>query len=184
MAEFVLDVHDIDEVGKAYEFAIRRAWLAEALAGTDVRAPASGPEGRLTMHAHKQGEDVVIVGRVSASLVTDCSRCLEDATVPVDVEVGAFMTARRLDQPDPDELELSPEDLEREFFSGDRIVLDTMVREHLLLEVPVQPLCQEDCSGIPVPESVSGPDLARSDGIDPRLAPLLSLVGRVKPTEE
>lgn len=186
MAEFVLHVHDISETEKTYDFVVRRAWLAQVLADTSISVLAAAPEGRLTMQVRKQGEDILILGRVSASLVAECSRCLEDAFVSVDTEVSGLLTARGADfRPEPDEVELTPDDLDRDFFSGDRIVLDDMVREHVLLEVPISPLCQDDCAGIPVPEAVSGPDLASAEGaVDPRLAPLLSLVGRTKPTEE
>ena len=62
------------------------------------------------------------------------------------------------------------------------------VREHLLLEVPMQLLCDDTCTGIEVPSEVSGPaDLhAKSNGengVDPRLAPLMKLVDKVS-TEE
>jgi uncharacterized protein len=71
------------------------------------------------------------------------------------------------------------------------VVLDAVIREHLLLEVPIQPLCTDGCPGIPVPAAVAGPSDLHSDpsgvgggGIDPRLAPLLKLVGKNEPTEE
>jgi uncharacterized protein len=189
MPEFVLNVQDLDEAGKHYDFPVRLDWLASVLAGTDVEADVHAPEGRLDLRAHKQGADVVLRGRVSAALVTECSRCLNEAHIPVDTELTSLLTARRPElRPAPDEVELTPEDLDREFFTGDRIVLDDVVREHLLLEVPIKPLCAEDCPGIPVPATVAGPaDLAASsdaEGIDPRLAPLLKLAGKLVPTEE
>ncbi len=192
MPEFVLNVQDIDEVGKSYVFSITPAWLASALSGTDVRVDERAPEGRVELTAHKQGADVVVRGRLTSALVTECSRCLEDARIPVNVEVVSLMTARGADlRAEPDELELTPEDLDREFFTGDRVVLDAVIREHLLLEVPIQPLCTDGCPGIPVPAAVAGPSDLHSDpsgvgggGIDPRLAPLLKLVGKNEPTEE
>lgn len=188
MAEFVLDVHDLGDAGKSYDFPVRRAWLVQVLAGTGVSAHPSAPEGHLAFRAHKQGADVLIHGHVTSTLVTECARCLEDAVIEVDADVTRLLTARGADfRPEPDEVELTPEDLDREFYDGERIVLDDAVRENLLLEVPIKPLCREDCAGIPVPASVAGPsDLraAAGSGVDPRLAPLLSLVGKVRPTEE
>ena len=187
MAEFVLNVLDIDEAGKDYEFPVRQAWLAEALAGTGVRATGV-VDGRFEVHAHAQGSDVVITGRVSTSIVTECARCLEDAAIVVDAPVASFLSARGdAYRPVPDEQELTPEDLDREFFSGDRIVLDLFVREQILLEVPIKPLCAEGCDGIAVPAAVAGPrdlDDTAEGGVDPRLAPLLKLVGTIEPTEE
>jgi uncharacterized protein len=184
MPEFVLHVQDIDAVGKRYDFPVRSAWLASVLEGTDVLADESAPEARLDLRAHKQGADVVLRGRVRAHLVAECSRCLAPAPVAVDIEIGSLLTARGDGlRPEPDELDLTPEDLDREFFSGETIVLDDMIREHLLLEVPIKPLCAENCPGIEVPPAVAGPADLRAGGVDPRLAPLLKLVGKV-PTEE
>ncbi len=186
MPELVLNVHDLDEGGKSFDFPLTRQWLASALAGTDVTLDEGAPEGRFDVHAHKQGADVVVRGRLVAKLVTECARCLEAAHIPVDAEVSGLLTARGAElRPEPDEVDLTPEDLEREFFTGDTIVLDALVREQLLLEVPIQPLCSDACPGIPVPATVAGPsDLrAGAGGVDPRFAPLLKLVGKT-PTEE
>jgi hypothetical protein len=56
-------------------------------------------------------------------------------------------------------------------------VLDDLVREHMVLEVPMQPLCSEQCEGIAVPEHLRPPpDVFREPGaVDPRLAPLQRL---------
>ncbi len=193
MPEFVLNVQDIDEAGKKYDFPVRAAWLASVLRDTDVQGDAEAPEGRFTFTAHKQGADIVVHGHLVAALVAECSRCLEPARIAVDTDVTSLLTARGAAlRAEPDEVELTPEELDREFFSGDRIVLDDTVREHLLLEVPIKPLCSEDCTGIPVPAAVAGPADLRAvgpsgvdpRGIDPRLAPLLKLVESKKSSTE
>ena len=182
--EFVLDVHEIDESGRDYAFALSREWLAAALAGTGVDAGGE-TAGELALSAHKQGADVRLSGTLRAELVTECARCLGQAHVSVDASVVRLMTARGDHfRPEPDEAELTPEDLDRDFFSGERIVLDPIVREQLLLEVPIKPLCADDCTGIAVPRAVAGPvDLAADgSGVDPRLAPLGELMKQLSPS--
>lgn len=188
MSEFVLNVQDIDEAGKHYDFPLRPEWLADALRGTDVRVHEAAPVGRFAVRIHKQGADLVLQGRLTAGLAVECARCLGDARIDVATDVASLLTARAADlRPQPDELELTPEDLEREFYSGDQVVLDAFVRENLLLEVPIKPLCTEECPGIPVPDAVSGPAELRTSeegSVDPRLAPLMEMVGKLKSTEE
>ena len=56
-------------------------------------------------------------------------------------------------------------------YDGDNVVLDDLVRDDLLLVLPMIPLCSEGCPGIPsVLEAAAG-----SATIDPSLAPLLAL---------
>jgi uncharacterized metal-binding protein YceD (DUF177 family) len=66
------------------------------------------------------------------------------------------------------------------------------VREHLVLEMPMQPLCSEECQGIALPKHVRPPEdaFAKPGDVDPRLAPLQRLrdnvppeAGPAKPTE-
>jgi uncharacterized metal-binding protein YceD (DUF177 family) len=72
-------------------------------------------------------------------------------------------------RPAPDDAEeLDLEGPDRETFAGDAIVLDGLVRELLLLEVPMQPLCRDDCPGIAVPEHVKGPADLFGDAGRPR----------------
>jgi uncharacterized protein len=44
--------------------------------------------------------------------------------------------------------ELQPEDLNIAVFDGEGIELDDLVREELLLALPVNVLCREDCKGL------------------------------------
>ena len=128
-------------------------------------------------------------GRLRARYLAECYRCLGDARVEVDTDLTALLSPRGAGvRPQPDEEELGPEELDREFYSGDRIVLDGIVREHLLVEAPMQPLCAPDCAGIPVPEHVKPPaDVFGPEGegrIDPRLLPLMKLAGKGEPHKE
>jgi uncharacterized protein len=182
MSEFVLHVKDIDEEGKDYAFELERSWLDETLADATLHADPAFPAGRLRVHAQQNGNEYLVTGTIAAHLITECGRCLGPAAVPVDVKFGTLFT-RTSGKPLPAELELSDQDLQREEFSGNEIVLDGLVREHLVLEVPMQPLCSDECRGIAVPASVRPPaDVFGADGdVDPRLAPLKRLRDKVPP---
>jgi uncharacterized protein len=178
MAEFVIHVQDIEGSGKDYSFAIAPVWAEKALRGSELKMDVSVPAA-LKVHASKSGADVILHGRMNGQLITECSRCLGDAKLPVDTEITSLFQARGADfRPAPDEEELTPEDLDRDFFTGDQIALDEMVREYLLLELPMQPLCSESCEGIPVPEHIKPPKDFGSKpagAVDPRLAVLEKL---------
>ncbi|MFW6067577.1 MAG: YceD family protein [Myxococcota bacterium] len=183
MAQLVLHVPDIDASGKDFRFELSTAWLGEALADAPVR-PAGGA-GSLQVHAQRSGADILVHGHIRTRVVAECVRCLGDAVVDVDADVTSLMTARGPElRPEPDEVELTPEDLEREFFSGTEIVLDSLVREHILLECPMQPLCAETCAGIDIPKHVRPPS-EDEEPVDPRLAPLMKLAKQMKdPSQE
>lgn len=204
MSEFALQVVDIDETGRDYSFELKQPWLESALADANLHADAEAPPGTIELHAQKNGTEYLVNGRVVANLTTECGRCLGVAKVPVDTRfatlfaraahaVGAHghnhnkeaahaaNTSEAEEEFDGDDDELA-----REEFSGHEIVLDGLIREYLVLECPMQPLCSEGCTGIAVPKHVQPPEDVFGRGgsdtkVDPRLAPLLRLRDKVPP---
>ncbi len=89
-----------------------------------------------------------------------------------------------------EELEVDPDAPDRETYSGDRIVIDDLVRDYLLLELPMQPRCELgwDCPNLELPAHMRSPSGVQSDpesathfgegAIDPRLMPLQKLARR------
>jgi uncharacterized protein len=192
MSEFALQVHDIDESGKNYVFELKPGWLETTLAEAHLHADSSASAGTLRVHAQKNGQEYLVEGHLQAALVTECGRCLGVAKLPVDTRFAtlfsraagqaAHAAAVELEADDEDD-----EDVSREEFSGHAIVLDELIREYLVLEVPMQPLCSPDCKGIAVPEHVRPPEdvFGSSDAkVDPRLAPLLRLRDKIPPNKE
>jgi uncharacterized protein len=193
MAELVLHVPDIDESGKNYAFELKPSWLETTLRDANLRPdPQYGP-GALSVHAQQNGTEYLVTGSLRAHLVTECGRCLGEARVAVDTTFATLFNrvggkgAGKV-RPSPREtLELDEDDdeLEREDFTGNDIPLDELVREHLVLEVPMQPLCSEACQGIALPKHVRPPEDAFGKPgerhVDPRLAPLQRLRDNVPP---
>jgi uncharacterized protein len=193
MAEFVLHVPDIDEAGKDYSFTLAPAWIESQLKDAVLRIdPAFGP-GVLQVHAQENSTgEYLVTGTLRAHLLTECGRCLADAKVPVEVEFGTLFTRAPFKKADtrparPDRYEVdsddADDDMQREEFSGNDILLDDLIREYVMLEVPMQPLCSEACQGIPVPAHVRPPaeTFGEAGGVDPRLAPLQRLRDNVPP---
>ena len=75
--------------------------------------------------------------------------------------------------------------MNRDYYSGAEIELDPMVREYLLLEAPMKPLCSEGCEGIAVPSHLRPPDEVFGESApDARLAPLMKLKEKMMKNEE
>jgi len=63
--------------------------------------------------------------------------------------------------------------------------LDPMVREYLLLEAPMKPLCSDACEGIVIPDRLRPPAEVFGDAApDSRFAPLLKLKEALTKNEE
>lgn len=137
----------------------------------DLRITASGvPEDRevsvdAVLEAIEGG--VTISGTVTAPWVGECRRCLD----PVEGVLEAVLS--EVFEPHPIEGETYP-------LEGDEVDLDRVVRDAVLLSLPLAPLCRPDCPG-PAPESfptlVEGDDEPESEEHppDPRWAGLEQL---------
>jgi uncharacterized protein len=102
---------------------------------------AEGADLLLDLRIESVVEGVLTTGRVSGSLVAECVRCLE----PVEVEVDAdFQELFYYDRED-----LSAEEAEEaQFVVDDLLSVRELVHDALMLELPLQPLCEEDCPGL------------------------------------
>ncbi len=109
-------------------------------------------------------DQVVVTGTVRASWTGPCRRCLETVHGVAEVDV------RELFDPHPVEGETYR-------LNGDTLDLEPMVRDAVLLNLPLAPLCDEACSG-PDPEHPVGGRAAggaAGDEPDPRWAALRDL---------
>jgi uncharacterized protein len=183
MSAFVLQIQDLDEVGRDWNFAIGTDWLASALAGTELHAGAE--PGRLSVHAQRNGMDVLLQGQVDAELAATCARCLADVPLEVALALTALFSPEHTRPDGSDEIDVRLDEVSRDYYSGSELVLDPMVREYLLLEAPMKPLCSDSCEGIAVPEHLRPPEEVFGDAApDARFAPLLKLKEALTKNEE
>jgi len=197
--------NDIETPGVAVEAALPVEWLERELSEAEATARSAGElKGRISRSGKA---DMVVRGRIRASVELPCARCLGATPVVVDAELSLLLkpcatpigkaspsnrgvaTAHRAPpqravphrqalttkpvpadaatakapakkvraaapKPPPPakrvvaaEYEFSSEEADLDEYDGERVVLDSFVREVILLELPSFPLCKEDCDG-------------------------------------
>ena len=95
-------------------------------------------------HAYRDGDEVMISARVSAEVAIPCGRCLVDVADSVAADMHVMY---RPEDQRPDYLE-GEEEVGLGYYEGGIIDIREDVRRYLLLEIPVWPVCDEDCKGL------------------------------------
>ena len=96
---------------------------------------------------HKIIKDIRLRGRLAAGLELQCARCLE----PVKQDVARqFELLYRPLGADAGRDELSVTDAEAEigYYQGEGILLEDVLREQVLLALPLKITCRDDCKGL------------------------------------
>ncbi len=95
----------------------------------------------------RSGQEVELRGELRAKIESVCSRCLQPVELPIHAEFAErFVPA--VSWGAEEQHELHEEDLNLAVFDGEAIELNDLVREEILLAMPVQVLCREDCKGL------------------------------------
>jgi uncharacterized protein len=99
----------------------------------------------LSLLVEKDGNDVLVRGRMRARVPQTCGRCLE----PFPFAVVAQVDTRYCPRPARgEEVELSPDDLEVDFYAADLLHVDRLLQTETDLGLPMKPLCRPDCHGL------------------------------------
>jgi uncharacterized protein len=115
--------------------------------GAEVRQ--SGPlhaEGVAELLANTEGE-VRIKGRLSAKMESECDRCLAGAHFPLDSGFDLFYRPSETLAAE-EEVAIDEGQAEMGFYEGLGIELEDILREQILLLLPMQRVCAADCKGI------------------------------------
>ena len=94
----------------------------------------------------KSGERVSVRGTVTSRAHLECVRCLREFDLPVDAPLVVY--AERTGSTSQVEQDALERDDHMLFHDGRRLDLREVVREVMLLELPISPLCREDCPGL------------------------------------
>ncbi len=96
--------------------------------------------------AHSDGE-VRVEGRYTVEMTAKCDRCLGLARFPLDASFDLYY--RPVSEISRDEeVEIEEGEAEIGFYAGGGMELEDILREQILLALPMQRVCSEDCKGI------------------------------------
>lgn len=161
----VFDIRDLGRrAGSMME--VDRTVPAPADLGGGVAVVQPGSDLVLGLRFESVVEGVLVSGTASVTVAGECARCLD----PVEWDQTVALTELFLHEP-------GPEDEELPVLDGDFLDLDPVVRDAVVLALPLAPLCRADCPGLCVE---CGARLAEDpthehDRIDPRWAGLAGL---------
>ncbi|MFT4200070.1 YceD family protein [Gordonia sp. (in: high G+C Gram-positive bacteria)] len=140
-APFVLDVRSLGRrPGSMAE--VHRTVVSPIRIGTEMIAIEAGTEMDLDLRLEAVSEGVLVTGTACGETKGQCARCLE----PIEGTVTVFLT-ELFAYPDS-ETEKTTSDEEVYRIEDDRIDLEQALIDAVGLELPMSPLCREDCPGL------------------------------------
>ncbi len=92
-------------------------------------------------------KDIRLRGKLSAGLELQCARCLEPVKRDVTREFELLYRPLGADA-GRDELSVTDAEAEIGYYQGDGIELEDVLREQVLLALPLKVICAEDCRGL------------------------------------
>ena len=167
-------VLDTRELGRRPGSQRQKSFSAPAPAdlGIEVlRVPEGSPiEFDIRLEAVMEG--VLVTGTAAAGLDGECVRCLEPIHDDIEVDFQELFVYEEKDD------ETDEEDSGTSRLEGDLVDLEPVLRDAVVLALPFQPLCRDDCPGLCVEcgaRLADDPDHGHEEPIDPRWAALTEL---------
>lgn len=138
-----IKIQEIPEEGLLLSFAEDPSTWGLAEKGLAIEGPI-----RVLLKVIKHNDkEVYIRGSVSAEIRSECSRCLNQFSDPIQSEFHINyvpITEVHSEQ----ERELLKDDLDLHFYKGDLIEVNEVIQSQLFLASPMRPLCKPECRGL------------------------------------
>jgi uncharacterized protein len=138
------------------------------------------------LHEHRGPKDIVadirLRGQFAGKFQVPCARCVEPVEIPLASEFDLIFRPAGADSDAPERSITAPE-TEIGYYQKDSLLLEDVLREQVLLSLPVRTLCKPDCKGL-CPRCGenrnSHPCHCEEGPSDPRWEGLAGLRGRIK----
>ena len=125
-------------------------WEADGFDFADPGVKQKAPlvtEGVAELIPHTGGE-VRVYGRIRTELEIECDRCLSRASFSVDAPFNLFYKPLDAAEDPEEEVAIDEGEAEMGFYELPGLELEDIVREQVLLQLPMQRVCSAACKGI------------------------------------
>jgi uncharacterized protein len=103
------------------------------------------------LHEHRGPKEIVadirLRGRFSGRFEVPCARCIEPVEIPLAAEFDLIFRPSGVDSESAERSITAPE-TEIGYYLEDSLLLEDVLREQVLLSLPVRTLCKPDCKGL------------------------------------
>jgi len=138
------------------------------------------------IHEHRGPRDIVadirLKGSFSGAFQVPCARCVEPVQVPLAADFDLIFRPLGVDA-GASERSISAPETEIGYYQEDSLLLEDVLREQVLLSLPVRTLCKPDCKGL-CPRCGKNRNLeacnCEEGPADPRWQALSGLSSRIK----
>lgn len=95
----------------------------------------------------KKDSEIFFKGAASVTVQQQCSRCLKvfDTEMKIDIDT-LYRPSKEINL--EEHYELKSDELDTAFYKNDEIDLNDLLKEQILLNLPMKPLCSEQCKGL------------------------------------
>jgi uncharacterized protein len=164
---FVIDTHELGRGAGGMKRLTRTVEAPNDL-GMEVIAVPPGSPIELDLMLEAVVEGVLVTGSATVQLRGECVRCLAEVSdqIVVDLQELYVHPGSEADEEEAGRLQ------------GDLIDLEPLLRDEVVLDLPFQPVCREDCQGLCAEcgaDLNTDPDHRHDAPIDPRWAKLSAL---------
>jgi uncharacterized protein len=140
-------IKDIPSDGLAIDQELPRSLFADALEGVDADLDAT--TGSVRAQLSKDRDDNVFAhGDVKALVTVPCASCLGPALVRVSAPLNLTFVAAAEADDDADQPADPLDDVDVTEHDGVEIDLGAILREQIILAVPMSPRCRDNCAGL------------------------------------
>jgi uncharacterized protein len=138
------------------------------------------------LHEHRGPKEIVadirLKGSYSGAFKVPCARCVDPVDISLAAEFDLIFRPVGADS-ESSERSISAQETEIGYYQGDSLLLEDVLREQVLLSLPVRTLCKPDCKGL-CPRCGTNRNLeacsCEEASSDPRWEALAGLRGRMK----
>jgi len=103
------------------------------------------------IHEHRGPKDIVadirLRGKFAGRFEVPCARCVEPVEIPLESEFDLIFRPVQADS-EATERSITAPETEIGYYQGDSLLLEDVLREQVLLSLPVRTLCKPDCKGL------------------------------------
>jgi uncharacterized protein len=136
------------------EMELRRVRFDESFEPGEIDFSETGLRQATAIHTEgsaqvleNSGGEIRVQGKFSGTMETDCDRCLAVTSLPLDHGFDLFYRPPPVDLAG-DEVKIDEGEAEIGFYEGLGLELADVIKEQVLLALPMQRTCREDCKGI------------------------------------